>query len=262
LIDRFDANSRSGTEQAGVGVAWARRDRHLFVFRVLPETPAARSGKVHKDDRLIAVGQGNQVPINVKGMPIGKVVSMIRGAKGTVVTLTIVPVGKTDADVIVVPLTRGSIKELNRFGDGRYLPLGSNVPDFDAVSLTNGEKYESKKARGKIVVLEFWFTGCAPCLKAIDQLQKLREEHPEWKNRVQLIAVVGVDGDRENATRCVQERGQRWTEINAVWTGPEILKSFHIAALPTVYVLDERGRVLAADHAVDVSRVIKKALSR
>ena len=248
-----------GNDVAGVGVALGIDHGQLVVHRVLADTPAARNGLIHNGDRLLAVGQGTGAPVSVKGMSIQQTVSMIRGTKGTVVALTIVPAGKADADAIVVPLTRGTIKELNRFGDGRWIPRGSDAADFRAISLTNGEQFELKKERGKILVLEFWFVGCGPCLTAIDKIQKLREEHPEWKDRVHLVA-VGVDDDKQAALRCVQERKARWAAINLVWAGPEVLKTFHIDALPAVYVLDERGRVLAADDRADLSRVIKNAL--
>jgi thiol-disulfide isomerase/thioredoxin len=260
LIDRFDANARSPMEQAGVGVALARRDGQLFVGRVLPDTPADRSGTIHKGDRLIAVGHQNQQPVDVKGMPIEKVVPLIRGPKGTVVILTIIPAGKTVDEAIVVPLTRGTIKGLNRFGDGRYIPLGTQAPDVNAAAMANGAPYKLKSSRGKIVVLEFWESGCGPCLKGLDQLQKWRDQHPEWQDRVSLLA-VGVDDEQKLAMQCVKDRGRGWTTINVVWTGPDALKSFHIDGLPTVYVLDTMGQVVAADHWVDLPTVLKKALN-
>jgi thiol-disulfide isomerase/thioredoxin len=260
LIDRFEANTRSPTEQAGIGVSWARRNGRLFVSRVLPNTPAARSGEIHAGDRLIAIAQQNQQPVDVQGMRIEQVVPLIRGPKGTAVTLTIIPAGKADDDAVVVPLIRGTVKELNRFGDGRYIPLGTQAPDLNATALANGAPFELKRSRGKIVVLDFWESGCGPCLKGLDQLQTWRDQHPEWQNHVQLVA-VGVDDEQKVAARCVKERGRGWTKIEVVWAGPEALKSFHIDGLPTVYVLDPMGQVVAADHWVDLPTVLKKVLN-
>jgi thiol-disulfide isomerase/thioredoxin len=260
LIDRFEANARSPTEQAGIGVSLARRDGRLFVGRVLPDTPAARSGEIHAGDRLIAIAQQNQQPVDVQGMRIEKVVPLIRGPKGTAVTLTIIPAGKADNHAVVVLLIRGTVKELNRFGDGRYIPLRTQAPDLNAMALANGAPFELKRSRGKIVVLDFWESGCGPCLKELDQLQTWRDQHPEWQNHVQLLA-VGVDDEQKVAARCVKERGRGWTRIDVVWAGPEALKSFHIGGLPTVYVVDTMGQVVAADHWVDLPTVLKKALT-
>jgi thiol-disulfide isomerase/thioredoxin len=260
LIDRFDERVPSSTEQAGVGIAFGRRDGQLFVHRVLPETPAALSGKVHVGDRLIAVGQGSQPPVEVKGMSIEKVVPMIRGTKGTLVMLTIVPVGKAEGDAIVVPLTRGVIKALNLFGDGRLIPPGTKAPDFEAVVLPDGRKYELKSSVGKIVVLEFWASGCAPCLKLLDHLQDLRKDHPEWKDRVEIVA-IGTDEKQETASRCLKTRGGLWTDLTVVWGGPRIAQLFHVAGFPGTFLLDEKGRVVAADPKTDLVPQINRALS-
>lgn len=262
LIDRFEANSRREEAQAGVGIALARRDGQLFVAHVLPGTPAAQVGKLHVADRLIAVGQGNQTPIDVKGMSIGKVVPMIRGVKGTIVVLTIVPAGKADGDAIVIPLTRGTIKEIkdSPFGDGRLIAAGMRAPDLNAFLLPGGGKYQLKNSLGRIVVLEFWASWCGPCLKGLDHLQDLRKQHPEWHDRVQFVC-VGIDDDEKNALRCFQERGERWADITVAWAGPSALKSFHIASFPGLYVIDGHGKVITTEVKTDLSGAINKALS-
>jgi thiol-disulfide isomerase/thioredoxin len=259
-IDRIAASGDAPTEQAGVGVAWRRSGGQFFVNRVLPGTPAAHSGKVHKGDHLLAVAQANQAPVHVLGMPMEKVVAMIRGPKGTVVKLSIVPAGKSEAGAIVVPLIRGSIAELNRLGDDQFVPVGMTAPNFEAVSLLTGEKHRLKDWRGKTVVLEFSCSGCAPCLKQIAELEKLYHENRGWKNRVQLV-VVAVDEERTEAAKWVRESLRNSREIRAVWSGSPALKTFHIGGLPTVYVLDEKGRVVAAGHSIDIERAIERTLS-
>jgi thiol-disulfide isomerase/thioredoxin len=259
LIGRFDTKTSPTVEQAGVGIAWTHRDGRLFVGRVLPGTPAAMSGQVHVGDRLVAVGQGSQPPVDVKGMSISQAVPLIRGTKGTLVILTLVPAGKPDADAIVVPLLRGVIKELNLFGDGQRIPPGTKVPEFEAVLMRGGGKYELKSSLGKIVVLEFWASWCGPCLKQLDHVQDLTKRHPEWKGRVQFVA-IGIDEEQEKASRCLQVRGENWSGLTVVWTRPQVLKAFHVSGLPGLYLLDRQGRVLATDPSVDLAVTINKVL--
>ena len=47
-----------------------------------------------------------------------------------------------------------------------------SAPDFSVTSL-QGEKFQLAALRGKIVVLNFWFTGCAPCVAEFDELNRL-----------------------------------------------------------------------------------------
>jgi thiol-disulfide isomerase/thioredoxin len=126
--------------------------------------------------------------------------------------------------------------------------------------MRGGGKYELKRSLGKIVVLEFWASWCGPCLKLLDHCEDLQKQHPEWKNRVRFVA-IGIDEEQEKALRCVDERGKRWPGLTIVWAGLQVLKSFHIAALPTVYLLDRHGRVVATDPNVDLAVTINRMLA-
>jgi thiol-disulfide isomerase/thioredoxin len=260
LIDQFAANVPAPAEKAGVGIGLALRDGRLYVFRVLPGSPAALCGSIHAGDRLVAVGQGNQPTVDVSRMSINKAVSLLRGQKGTPVILTMIPAGKADADAIVITLIRGVIKELNVFGDGRPLPPGTKAPGFEAILLPGGGKYALKESRGKIVVVEFWASWCAPCLGLLDHFQELTKQHPQYANRVQFVA-IGVDEDKERALHCFQGRGKSWSGLTVVWAGPQLLKLFHIGGLPGIYLLDRQGAVIAADPKLDLPTAIEKALT-
>lgn len=50
--------------------------------------------------------------------------------------------------------------------------VGSIAPDFNAVSI-DGQKIELSKLKGKVVVLNFWFTRCQPCIEEMPALNKL-----------------------------------------------------------------------------------------
>ena len=49
------------------------------------------------------------------------------------------------------------------------------APLFNLTSL-DGKKFELTALRGKIVVLNFWFTGCIPCVAEMPELNKLVEK--------------------------------------------------------------------------------------
>lgn len=51
----------------------------------------------------------------------------------------------------------------------------SAAPPFSLTSL-EGEKFELSALRGKVVVLNFWFTGCVPCVAEFSELNRLVKE--------------------------------------------------------------------------------------
>lgn len=243
------------SEMAGIGVALGVRDEQVVVKALLPDSPATKSGAIRRGDRIVAVAEPGQAPIAVAGMELAKVVALIRGTRGSEVRLTIVPDGKTHDESYVAMIVRGTVKELNVFGDGKLLAPGTPCPDLNYVRLNDLKSGRLSQHKGKVVILEFWASWCGPCIKAMEGVQTEFNEHSDWKGRVELIA-VSVDKNREDAIACFQK--QRWPGVNAIWAGPNPLKSYHVSGIPVVYVLDQKGRVLAADHNLDLTDVISR----
>jgi len=244
--------------QASIGIALRIEDGHVFVTKVLPESPAARSNLIKANDQVVAVAEGNEQSTDVAGTEdVSRVVGMIRGPIGTVVRLMIIPEGKDETDQLVVSLIRADIKEIDSFIDGRLLPLGAKAPNFKFARLEDGEQKDLSQFAGHVVVVEFWASWCGPCIKTVDELVSLHEQHPEWSGQVELLA-VSVDERKEDAVTLFKSKP--WSKISTVWAGPEVLKIYRVAGLPTTFVIDRDGAVAAVDHRLDIPVVIKPLL--
>jgi carboxyl-terminal processing protease len=94
----------------GIG-ALLESDYDYCKIAELKDGPAKKSGKIKDGDRIVRVAQSNAEPVDVVGMPLDKIVEMIRGPKGTMVTLTIIPVDAPDPSARKeVTLIRDEIK--------------------------------------------------------------------------------------------------------------------------------------------------------
>jgi carboxyl-terminal processing protease len=95
----------------GIGALLEQDEDYVKIAELTPGGPAIKSGKLKAGDRIVAVGQANQAPVDTSGMKINNVVDMIRGPKGTQVKLIINPVDATDRSVRkTVVLTRDQVK--------------------------------------------------------------------------------------------------------------------------------------------------------
>jgi carboxyl-terminal processing protease len=80
----------------GIGASLQLVDDYVTVLNVLPGGPAAASGQLNPNDRIIAVGEGKTgKPVDVIGWRLDDVVQLIRGKVNTVVHLQILPAGAT-----------------------------------------------------------------------------------------------------------------------------------------------------------------------
>jgi len=117
----------------GIGVELQGDEDYVKVARVLPGSPAAKSGELHPGDRIAGVAQGDSDEfVDVAGWKLDDVVRLTRGPKGTVLRLKILPAGAlpgspqksirlvrdaiklaeeaAQSDVIKVPRKRGSAR--------------------------------------------------------------------------------------------------------------------------------------------------------
>jgi carboxyl-terminal processing protease len=121
----------------GIGaVLGIEEDGNCIIREVVPGGPAYTSGQIHMNDKIVAVQQEGGETIEVIGMKLRRIVDMIRGAKSTKVTLTILPHDAADAsqtkqvhivrDVIKLNAARASARIYNLPAEqsGQTVPVG------------------------------------------------------------------------------------------------------------------------------------------
>ena len=134
----------------GIGASLQTVDGYCTIRELIPGGPGARSGKLKPGDRIIAVAQGRGEPVDVVDIPLTRTVQMIRGKKGTVVALSILPAGASEgAPIRTVSLIRDEIKLEDQAakaaivdfpsGEGGTTRLGIlDLPSFYADLATGG----------------------------------------------------------------------------------------------------------------------------
>jgi carboxyl-terminal processing protease len=76
----------------GIGAELRSEDGYCTIISLVPGGPAAKGKQLKPKDRIVAVAQGKQPPVDVVDMDLSKIVQMIRGPKGTEVRLTMITV--------------------------------------------------------------------------------------------------------------------------------------------------------------------------
>jgi carboxyl-terminal processing protease len=108
-LESFEINMRLSL--TGIGAELRSEDGYAKVQRLLPGGPAQMSGKMSVGDRIAAVAQGKDAFVDTVDMKLDKVVEMIRGKKGTVVRLQLIPANANDPSKRrVVELVRDNVK--------------------------------------------------------------------------------------------------------------------------------------------------------
>lgn len=127
------------------------------------------------------------------------------------------------------PLTKEDYKLIE---NGKTAPLlnGYIFPDYS-------KKVEIKT--NKITILDFWYTSCMPCIKAIPHLNKIKEK---YGNQIQIIGI----NDKENkpSQKDKIEAFLKRTPIDyKILLVDEIPKEYNIRAYPTLYIIGKDNKV-------------------
>ena len=117
--DDFDI-AITGTLE-GIGAVLGEKDHYVVVQELVPGGASWQQGKLEAGDVIVAVAQQGKDPVDVTDMPLQKVVSMIRGPKGSVVLLT---VKKPDGHVETIAITRDVIKIEATYARAAVIDLG------------------------------------------------------------------------------------------------------------------------------------------
>ncbi len=128
----------------GIGATLREQEHYILVNDLVPGGAAWQQGKLEVGDLILSVAQENKEPVDVMDMPIGKVVSMIRGPKGTVVVLT---VKKADGSLKTISITRDLVQIEASYARGAILKTSGggevgyvHLPGFYGESGKPGER--------------------------------------------------------------------------------------------------------------------------
>jgi carboxyl-terminal processing protease len=100
--DKEDFDMRMSNQLEGIGAQLTKDGEYIKVVRLVPGGPAWEGGQLQEDDVIIRVAQDGEEPVDILGMHMDDVVSMIRGDKGTKVILTVKGMDGKLRDVTIV----------------------------------------------------------------------------------------------------------------------------------------------------------------
>jgi thiol-disulfide isomerase/thioredoxin len=136
--------------------------------------------------------------------------------------------------------------------------LGKELPDFK-VKDSNGKELSIALYKGKVVLVDFWASWCVPCRNELPTLQKLYKKYHS-----KGFEIIGVSLDQKAAlfNKYIKDQGLSWRQYfdGKGWRNV-LARKYLVDALPTTFLLDAQGKVLAKDIRVDSLEVaLKKAL--
>ncbi|MFQ6092640.1 MAG: redoxin domain-containing protein [bacterium] len=122
------------------------------------------------------------------------------------------------------------------------------APDFELEDI-EGRKVKLSDMRGKVVVLNFWHTGCAPCKVEIPALNKLVEE---FEGKEVTFLAISFQG-RGHLERFLKKHPFSYRILHS---GKKVVSLYKVWGYPVHVVIDKKGRIRyqrsgASEHITD-----------
>jgi peroxiredoxin len=123
----------------------------------------------------------------------------------------------------------------------RFFDSATKLPWFKAKDMEN-KIVDTRKLDGKILVINFWFIACAPCVAEIPSLNKLADSFASDTSIIFLA--VALDG-KERLKRFIE---QQPLSFRILHSGDGAAQRCNIRAYPTNIVVNRAGEVVYHTH--------------
>jgi thiol-disulfide isomerase/thioredoxin/Flp pilus assembly protein TadD len=129
-------------------------------------------------------------------------------------------------------------REIQRWIDDPSRIRKDFAPEFSA-KLASGQEITLDTLKGKVVLLDFWGTWCAPCRGSLPLLKDLAAKVDPAK-----VAIISIDeGDAKgNWERFVQKNGMNWSQIYDA--DQSLFRAFGVDGYPRYFILSKDGIIL------------------
>ncbi|MCB0693395.1 MAG: TlpA family protein disulfide reductase [Lewinellaceae bacterium] len=126
-----------------------------------------------------------------------------------------------------------------------HLPVlaGERMPDF-ALPTPQGDTLHLSDVQGKLIIVDFWASWCAPCRKEVRGT--LRPLYDRYHSRGLTILGITIDSDRDSWLNAIEKDGAIWQHAgDLLGDASPVRESLKFDTIPACYILDEQGRLLA-----------------
>ena len=157
------------------------------------------------------------------------------------------------------------LASVNAVAQESFIKVGEKAPEIALPSLT-GDTISLSGQKGKVVLVDFWASWCAPCVEEQPELRKLYNQYNKAGGNIKNFEIFGVSLDSKKPAweKTVRKYRINWIQVSDLkfWTSP-VAKTYEIEALPFNVLLDKEGTIVGVNlHGAELEKAISAELAK
>lgn len=124
-------------------------------------------------------------------------------------------------------------------------PAAAAVERLDAIDIA-GRAWRAADLRGRVTLIDFWATWCAPCLADLPRLQELRAQHS--RDDFEILGISLDVRDRRSFVSWLNRNRIDWPQVHERSGYDDGVPAlFGVESIPRTILLDRDGTIAAVD---------------
>ncbi|MEH6537340.1 MAG: redoxin domain-containing protein [Psychroserpens sp.] len=126
--------------------------------------------------------------------------------------------------------------------------IGKPAPDFTAPT-ADGKQLALKDAMGKVTIIDFWASWCAPCRRENPNVVKVYEKYHDKGLEIIGVSLDGTSRQTDPKAawlKAIEQDQLTWKHVSSLkYFNDPIAQAYNIRSIPATFILDEKGIIIA-----------------
>ena len=138
------------------------------------------------------------------------------------------------------------------------IPAGGPAPEISLPNV-NDSVVSLSSLKGKVVLVDFWASWCAPCRQSIPSIVRL---YNKYKDKGFEVLAVSIDEEKKDWQKAMKYFRMKYISlVDTTGWASKIAAAYAVEGIPASFLIDQSGKIVAVDaQKIELEKKVKELL--